>query len=78
MPQYTFEHKTTGEIRDEVMTWEERCAFLASNPDFEQIITKPPAYCDSWRVGVVRPSQTHRDRMKEIRKNHPKGYVPDV
>lgn len=41
MPMYQFRDKETGEVFEELFTFDEKKAFLDENPDIEQIIGAP-------------------------------------
>lgn len=76
MPTYTFQNKETGEQETLIMSMAEREEYLSSHPEVEQLIVSAPVQIDSFRVsGIVKPSQNHKDRMREIQKAHPLGKV---
>jgi hypothetical protein len=56
-----------------------RDQYLQDHPELFQAIVSAPMQIDAFRVGgVVRPSQNHRDRLKEIAAAHPRGKAVDT
>lgn len=42
MPIYSFRDKETGEIHDEIMSWDQRQEYLKDNEHLESVLTKAP------------------------------------
>lgn len=75
MPHYTFMNTETGEVIDTVMSMSEREQFIADNPHMQQQICRAPSIGDSVRLGLRKPDAGFRDRLKEIKKQHSKGFT---
>ena len=70
MPTYTFRNKKTGKTWDELMYMSELDEFLAENPNVEQLITSAPGIGDAIRLGLQKPDDAFRDRLKDIKASH--------
>jgi hypothetical protein len=75
MPSYTFKNVETDEVSTVMMSISEREEFLKTNPHMQQVIHSAPALGDSIRLGVRRPDEAFRDRLREIKKAHSKGFT---
>jgi hypothetical protein len=75
MPSYTFLNTETGEVFDEIMTISGREEYLTANPHIQQQIVSAPALGDPMRLGRVKPPDAFRDRLREIKKSHSKGFT---
>ncbi len=75
MPTYTFLNTNTGEQLTEIMSIAEREEYLASNPHIQQQIVSAPSLGDSIRLGLKKPDNGFRDRLREIKKAHSKGLT---
>ncbi len=75
MPTYTFLNTNTGEQHTEIMSIAEREEYLTSNPHIQQQIVSAPSLGDSIRLGLKKPDNGFRDRLKEIKKAHSKGLT---
>jgi hypothetical protein len=75
VPSYTFKNLDTEEVYTTVMSISEREDFLKSNPHMQQVIHSAPALGDSIRLGIRKPDNGFRDRLKEIKKAHSKGFT---
>jgi hypothetical protein len=75
MPQYTFRNVQTDEVSTVMMTIGEREEFLKTNPNMQQVIHSAPALGDSFRLGIRKPDEAFRDRLREIKKAHSKGFT---
>lgn len=65
MPTYQFRNKTTGEVFDKLMSWNDRQVYLEENPDLE-VIMGSPAMGDSVRLGIRRPDDGFREVLSKI------------
>jgi hypothetical protein len=74
MPIYTFKNLNTGDEFTTVMSMTEREEYLKANPDIQQQLIAAPAIGDSIRMGLVKPDNGFRDRLREIKKAHSKGF----
>jgi hypothetical protein len=75
VPTYTFLNTNTGEQLTEIMSIAEREEYLASNPHIQQQIVSAPSLGDSIRLGLKKPDNGFRDRLREIKKAHSKGLT---
>lgn len=76
MPTYQFRNKTTGEVFDRIMSWNDRQEFLASNPDYEVQIGAP-ALGDSVRLGIRRPDDGFKEVLSKISASNYKSNLSD-
>ena len=53
----------------------EREEYLKSNPHMQQVIHSAPALGDSIRMGLKKPDDGFRDRLREIKKAHSRGFT---
>lgn len=74
-PSYTFINLNTGEEWTDIMSISEREEFLSKNPQVQQQLTSAPALGDSIRLGLRKPDNGFRDRLKEIKKAHSRGLT---
>ena len=75
MPTYTFINTETGDVVTEIMSIKEREKFLKKNPQYQQQIVSAPAIGDSIRMGLRKPDDGFRDRLREIKKTHSRGLT---
>ena len=75
MPTYTFRDINTGEESTTIMSMAEREEFVANNPHMQQVIHSAPALGDPIRLGLKKPDNGFRDRLKEIKKAHSRGLT---
>lgn len=75
MPSYTFKNLNTGEEFTTVMSMSEREEYLKNNPHMQQVIHSAPALGDSIRMGLKKPDDGFRDRLREIKKAHSRGFT---
>ena len=73
MPTYTFLNTDSGETFTTIMSIAEREEYLKANPHIQQQLISAPALGDSIRLGLKKPDNGFRDRLKEIKKQHSKG-----
>lgn len=75
MPTYLFLNTETGEETSEFMSITEMEGYLASNPHIQPLMNGAPSIGDSIRLGIRKPDNAFRDRLKEIKKHHSKGLT---
>lgn len=75
MPTYRFKNTTTGEEHEEFMSISARETYLAEHPELVQTINGAPAIGDSIRMGLRKPDDAFRDRLKEIKRAHSGGIT---
>jgi len=74
-PSYTFLNTDTGETFTEIMSISEREEYLKANPHINQQIVSAPSLADPIRLGLRKPDDGFRDRLKEIKKAHSRGLT---
>lgn len=57
------------------MSISEREEYLKANPHVNQQIVSAPSLGDPVRLGLRKPDSGFRDRLKEIKKAHSKGFT---
>ena len=72
-PTYLFLNTDTNEEFVEFMTISEMEEYLASNPHIQPLMNGAPSIGDSIRLGLRKPDNAFRDRLREIKKAHSKG-----
>lgn len=75
MPSYTFLNTDSGEVFTTIMSIAEREDYLKANPHIQQQLISAPALGDSIRLGLKKPDNGFRDRLREIKKQHSKGIT---
>ena len=75
MPTYRFKNITTGEEHEEFMSISARETYLAEHPELVQMVNGAPAIGDSIRMGLRKPDDAFRDRLKDIKKAHSGGIT---
>lgn len=75
MPVYTFKDLNTGNEFTTVMSMTEREEYLKANPNIQQQLISAPSLGDPIRMGLKKPDNGFRDRLKEIKKAHSKGFT---
>jgi hypothetical protein len=74
-PSYSFKNLNTGEEWTDIMSMSAREQFLNENPHIQQQIVAAPALGDSIRLGLKKPDNGFRDRLREIKKAHSRGIT---
>jgi len=74
MPTYQFLNNETQETFEDMLSIKELDIFLKKNPHITQTLSAP-AIGDSIRLGLKKPDSAFRDRLKEIKKTHSKGFT---
>lgn len=75
MPTYLYKDINTGEEQELFMSITERGKYLEDNPHMTQLVHGAPALGDSIRLGLKKPDDAFRDRLKEIKKHHSLGIT---
>ena len=75
MPSYTFLNTESGEVFTTIMSIAEREDYLKANPHIQQQLISAPALGDSIRLGLRKPDDGFRDRLREIKKAHSRGIT---
>lgn len=74
-PNYTFKDLNSNEEETLFMSNQEREEYLKNNPHIVQLLTSALPIGDSIRMGRQKPDGAFRDRLKEIKKAHSKGFT---
>lgn len=77
MPLYTTRNKTSGEVKDVMVKMSEKDQYLLDHPEEEFIITQAPSLGDAIRLGIKKPDDAFKDRLREIHKNVPGSTLKD-
>lgn len=75
MPTYKFYDSTTNSEYEEFMSISELDGYLSKNINLTQLINGAPAIGDSIRLGLRKPDSAFRDKLREIKKAHSKGFT---
>lgn len=75
MPTYKFYDSTTNSEYEEFMSISELDGYLNKNINLTQLINGAPAIGDSIRLGLRKPDSAFRDKLREIKKAHSKGFT---
>lgn len=80
MPVYEFRNKKTGETFDKILRVSEREAFLAENPDIEQVHLTPMgmAVVDPARIGLQKAPSGFREVLRNIHQRTPGSTLNKV
>lgn len=73
MPTYRFYNTQTDVEYEEFMSISACTEYLAANPHIQQLLNGAPAIADSIRLGLRKPDDAFRDRLKDIKKAHSRG-----
>jgi hypothetical protein len=73
MPAYNFKNINTGEEWTTIMSNTEREEFLEQNKHIQQQLNSAPAL--GYSIVTKKPDAGFRDRLKEIKKAHSKGFT---
>lgn len=75
MPTYKFYDSTTNSEYEEFMSISELDGYLNKNINLTQLINGAPAIGDSIRLGLRKPDSAFRDKLREIKKAHSRGFT---
>jgi len=75
LPTYRFLNTETGDEHEEFMSISARETYLAEHPELVQMLNGAPAIGDSIRMGIRKPDDAFRDRLREIKKSHSGGIT---
>lgn len=71
MPTYTFRNNETQEVYDLVFSsFSKKDKYLEDNPNVQQIHTSCPSIGDPIRLGIRKPDDAFRDKLKDIKRAH--------
>lgn len=76
MPTYTFLNTLTNEEWTEIMSIAERDQLLLEKPHIEQALSAPGIVSGMGTFGhKKRPDEGFRDKLREIKKAHPRSTI---
>jgi hypothetical protein len=75
MPTYLFKDINTEEEQELFMSITERDKYLEDNPHITQLVHGAPSIGDPIRLGLRKPDDAFRDRLKDIKKHHSRGIT---
>ena len=72
MPTYEFRNKETGEVTEHFFqSWKGKDAFLAENPQYEQTMTKAPAFVGDHVTAVKKYDSGFKEVLQKIHERSP-------
>ena len=75
MPTYTFRNSETEEVFEQFFSsYSKKDEFLVENPHLQQVL-QPVAFGDSIRLGLRKPDDAFRDKLKDIKRAHRRSTV---
>ena len=76
MPTYTFFNRKTKKEWTEFMSVSDRNKFLLENPHVDQSLSAPAIVSGVGTFGHgKKPDEAFRDKLREIKKAHPKSSI---
>ena len=75
MPSYSFRNENTGEEFDDIMSNSDRELFLKENPHIKQIFKRVPGTVDPARLGRMKPDDSFRDVLRNVKHHHKKDNI---
>lgn len=70
MPTYTFRNSETDEVFDQIFSsYAKKDEFLEQNPQLLQVL-HPVAFGDAIKMGLRKPDDAFRDKLKDIKRKH--------
>ncbi len=76
MPTYSFQDKQTQEVFDKFFkSISAKDKFVEENPHLEQIHTSGVGLVDPIRLGLRKPDDAFRDKLKEIKRAHRRSTI---
>lgn len=71
MPTYTFQDTHSGDTWEEFCSWDDRCAFLESNPHVKQLIVNAPNFVGSRYTSGIKNDGGWQENLSRIAEAHP-------
>lgn len=75
MPLYEFKNVETGEIIEIQLKISEYDEYVKNNPTMERYHSSAPPIGDPVRLGLRKPHDAFRDKLKDIKKKHYKSNI---
>jgi len=70
LPTYIFKHNETDEVYEIFMGISERDQFIIDHPDVTQLPPNSLTVVDPVRLGRMKPADSFRDIIRNIKKEH--------
>jgi hypothetical protein len=77
MPIYSFQDNETGEVKDEIMSYEDKLKYLDENPHLTAIITKAPAIGSHRGGDRTKPPGGFKDVLSRVADANPYSALAD-
>lgn len=74
MPRYEFISKDSGDIEVHYMSISELESFISNNKHLKQVLCLP-RFVDPIRLGIKKPSDSHREILKNIKEGNPGSTI---
>lgn len=74
MGTYNFRNRKTGKVTERVMSIAEAEQYEKDHPNQEWLCSSP-AIGDPYRLGLKKPDDGFRDRLKDIKKSHRRSKI---
>jgi hypothetical protein len=71
MPIYTFKNTQTGDVWDELCSWNDRCSYLQENPHVTTIIDGAPGLVSSQYSSGPKNDEGWHENLSRIAEAHP-------
>ncbi len=75
MPLYDFKNKETSELIEVSLKMSEYDEFCTSNPLLERHHIGAPSIGDPIRLGLHKPHDAFRDKLRDIKRKHYKSNI---
>jgi hypothetical protein len=75
LPTYLFKNKETNEEFEVFMAIKELDEYKEKNPHLEQLVNGAPMIGDPFRLGRKKPKDNFRERLRQIKKDHPGNNI---
>lgn len=75
MPLYDFKNKETGELTEVSLSMSQYDEYCANNPHLERYHAGAPTIGDPIRLGLKKPDDAFRDKLKDIKRKHYKSNI---
>ena len=77
MPIYSFQNNETGEVYDEMMSYDDKLKYLEENPHIISIITKAPSLSSHKGGDRTKPPEGFKDVLSRVSDANPLSPMAD-
>jgi len=77
MPVYSFQNNETGEIKDEIMSYDDKLKYLEENPHLTAVITKAPSIGSHRGGDRTKPPSGFKDVLSRVADANPLSPMAD-